>query len=90
MNRNSRLAAIIGCCAVLAVPAFANTQDWRPVPHHRQYVREAYRCPLHRNAAGNLVSCDGWRLRSSAIGWDHSCFDLGYMPSEFACSAGGN
>jgi len=31
------------------------------------------------------VDRGGWRLRSNAIGWDNTCFDLGYLPSEFAC-----
>jgi hypothetical protein len=29
----------------------------------------------------------GWRRRSNARGWDNTCLDLPWLPSEFACSA---
>jgi len=90
MIRTSKLAALIACCAIFAAPAYSYTRDLGPVHHQRQHVREAMRCPVHRNAAGNLVSCDGWRLRSSAIGWDNTCLNLGYLSSQFACSASGD
>ena len=87
MIMNSKLAAIVACCAIVAAPAFANTSKVRHMRHHNYFARQALACPLHRNAAGNLISCDGWRLRSSTKGWDNSCFNLDYLPSEFACSA---
>ncbi len=88
MTRFMKLATLVACCAIVAAPVSASTTKVGPVAHHRHFAREALRCPLHRNAAGNLVSCDGWRLRSSTIGWDNSCHNLGYLPSQFACSTG--
>jgi len=29
----------------------------------------------------------GWRLRSNAKGWDNTCLDVPWLPSQFACSA---
>jgi hypothetical protein len=83
---NVRLAAIVACCAIVAAPAFADTYKARHMAYRQHYIREARACPLHRNAAGNLISCDGWRLRSSSKGWDNSCLNLDYLPSQFACS----
>ncbi len=85
-----RLAALIACFAMLAAPAVAGT--W-PREHHRPYPsRHAGNpccCPIHRTALGELVDCQGWRLRDNAIGWDNSCFNLDYLPSQFACGANG-
>jgi hypothetical protein len=79
--------AFIACCAIVTAPAFADASQARATVQHRPLVREAYNCSAHRNAGGTLVTCDGWRLRSTARGWDNSCFNLNYLPSKFACSA---
>jgi hypothetical protein len=41
---------------------------------------------LPDDSAEAALFIDGWRLRSNATGWDNSCFDLSYLPSEFDCS----
>jgi hypothetical protein len=85
----SKLAAIVACCAIVSAPAFAATHRVGHMTHHKFFAREEARCPLHRNVYGELVSCDGWRLGSTAIGWDNSCLNLDYLPSQFACSGNG-
>jgi hypothetical protein len=75
----------LAVCAIFAVPAYANVPSARHRAYHPHYMREA-RC-VYRNPDGNLITCDGWRYRNTARGWDHSCLDLAYLPSEFACSS---
>jgi hypothetical protein len=87
MTRYSTLMTIAACLALSAAPPYANPAQGRAAAYHPVVEREAYRCPIHRNAAGNLIDCNGWRLRSGTTGWDNSCFSLDYMPSVFACSA---
>jgi hypothetical protein len=88
---NRKLAAVIACSTMLAVltSAVASAQrtrgHYRPYPRH--YVETPSGCPLHRTAEGELVDCQGWRLRPG--GWDNSCFNLDYLPSQFACSGAG-
>ncbi len=79
----------IACCAVLVAPASANMTQDRTTTHHRYFAREANSCPLHWTAGGTLVDCHGWRKRDNVIGWDNTCFNLNYLPSQFACSSSG-
>lgn len=44
-------------------------------------------CPVHRVAGGDLADCHGWRLHNGT--WDNTCFNLDYLPSQFACSSRG-
>ena len=87
MTINIRLAAVVACCAIVATPAFAYTSKDRYASYRPHYWSHSYGGSVHRNAAGDLISSDGWRLRSNAKGWDNTCFNLDYLPSEFACSA---
>ncbi len=90
---NHKLVALVACCAFLALPATAGTYAARVRAHyrvyHRHYAGNASVCPLHRTPLGELVDCQGWRLRDNAIGWDNSCFNLDYLPSMYACGANG-
>ena len=89
---NRKLAVLIAMFAMLAVPAAAGAQAGRYRAHYRVYRHHCLampcRCPLHRTAEGELVDCQGWRLRGGTIGWDNSCFNLDYLPSQFACGSG--
>jgi hypothetical protein len=80
------LATLAALCATVAAPASAATSKARHYAYRQHLARQTYACPFHRNAAGNLIDCHGWRLRSNAKGWDNSCFNLDYLPSEYACS----
>jgi hypothetical protein len=87
---NVTLAAIIACSALIAVQAAATSYAGRTGAHYRvhprHYVRIPPGCPIRRTAEGEIVDCQGWRLRPG--GWDNSCFNLDYLPSQFACSTG--
>jgi hypothetical protein len=90
---NHKRAAVIACFATLAtLAAAANTAGARE-GHFRAYrghsVWRPLTCPLHRTVDGEWVDCRGWRLRDNAIGWDSSCLNLDYLPSQYACSSGG-
>jgi hypothetical protein len=79
------LAILPVIAAMLAAPILGEAQaknKW----HRHGVVKRQNHCPLRRSVDGDLVDCQGWRLRSS--GWDNSCFNLDYLPSQFACSKG--
>jgi hypothetical protein len=88
---NHTLAAVIACFAMIAVQAVAANAAGRTRAHYRvhsrYYVGIPSGCPIHRTAEGEIVDCQGWRLRPG--GWDNSCFNLDYLPSQFACSGAG-
>jgi hypothetical protein len=90
---NYTLAIAIACSAMLATLAVAaNAAGTREVhfrAHRGYYVWRPLPCPLHRTVDGEWADCRGWRLRDNAIGWDSSCLNLDYLPSQFACSSGG-
>jgi hypothetical protein len=90
MLASKKLVALAAALAVLAAPlpgAAAQTRTY-----HRHYAyRPAYR-PLaagYWNYPGyyGYGYGTGWRHRSNARGWDNTCLDLPWLPSEFACSA---
>ena len=75
--------------AMLAVPMWAAAETGT-APHHRHFSKKArVGCPVHQIADGSLVDCQGWRKWSGSVGWDNTCFNLDYMPSQFACSGRG-
>jgi hypothetical protein len=83
-----KLWVFAACLAMLSAPLAGADAHSRTKMHYRHYAKQAYGCPLHRAVDGTLVDCQGWRLRNNAIGWDPSCLNLDYLPSEFACSGG--
>jgi len=89
MSIRNRFTAFAACLALLAAPLAGAAAEDGAKSNHRHYVKKRAACPLHRTAEGELVDCQGWRLRSNATGWDNSCFNLDYLPSMFACSARG-
>jgi hypothetical protein len=91
--KGTKLTVLIAALALLGLlPAVAGQSKRETTAHHRAiHSHQAKRpsgCPVHRNAEGDLIDCQGWRYRSS-IGWDNTCFHLDYLPSSFACSPGG-
>ena len=72
-----KLAVLAAVSAMLAAPVFATAAEAGSRAYHRHF---AYR-PVYRTY-GN-----GWRHRSNARGWDNSCLNLPYLPSQFACDA---
>ena len=86
MNK-PKLAVFVVCCAILAEPAEAASRHRRvhASPHYTHRLVRG--CPTHRAVDGSLVDCQGWRLWTN--GWDPSCHNLDYLPSQFACGARG-
>lgn len=72
--------------AMLVTPVFDAAQA-KSKTHRVRMVKSVSHCPVRRTVDGDLVDCQGWRLRSG--GWDNSCFNLDYLPSQFACSSKG-
>jgi hypothetical protein len=87
MTVGRKLGILVGCAALLAGPALSNAEVAKG--HRRHIVRRHVACPVHRNAEGELVDCQGWRKRANATGWDNSCFNIDYLPSMYACSSKG-
>jgi hypothetical protein len=85
---SNKFAVIAAGVALLAAPLAGAAAEERARPHHhRHFVKRPAGCPLHRTAEGELVDCQGWRLRPG--GWDNTCFNLDYLPSMYACSSRG-
>jgi hypothetical protein len=89
MTLSKLLLASAASFVLLASAALDASADTKGRRHHRHYVRGTGGCPVHQIADGSLVDCHGWRKWSGSIGWDNTCFNLDYMPSQFACSARG-
>jgi len=86
MSNYNIVVAFLACCAIFAAPADARTLKGKIKTHHGYIIQRASGCPLHRTARGELVDCQGWRLRHNATGWDNTCFrGLDYLPSMYAC-----
>ena len=84
---SGKFAALLACIALVTTPALSSAEAAKR--HHRHFARNAVSCPVHRNAQGELVDCQGWRKRDNVIGWDNTCFSLDYLPSMYACSSRG-
>ena len=88
----SMLARGMAAASLLAVNLPGTTAEAKGKSHYRRYVHQ-YRFPsphwngLRRSIDGDLVDRDGWRFRNGQ--WDNSCFNLLYLPSQFACSTNG-
>lgn len=82
-----KLIAFAACLALAAAPLAEAAAETSPKAHHRYRAKKPVRCPVHRSVDGDLVDCHGWRLRSG--GWDNSCFNLDYLPSQYACGSRG-
>jgi hypothetical protein len=92
MSAKTRLVALAAGLTLLSTGVYGSVTY-----HHRQhgpkvqrYASEEQRgCPVRQLADGSLVDCQGWRKWSGSIGWDNSCLNLDYLPSDFACSSNG-
>ncbi len=87
MSTSGRLVALAAAFSMLVAPAFAEREAGI---HHRNYVdTQVYYPGLTGFYAGyyGVPYTYGWRHRSNARGWDNTCFNLPWLPSEFACSA---
>ena len=88
MNISRLLTAVAASLAMLATATLGTAAEAKTgKTYHRTAMKRQGSCPLHRTSEGELVDCNGWRLRPG--GWDNTCFNLDYLPSQFACSSRG-
>jgi len=83
---NNKLAAVAAAFVALTAPMLDAAAETRTKTHHRHFVNRSASCSLRRTAEGELVDCHGWRYRGGLLGWDNTCFNLDYLPSQYACS----
>jgi hypothetical protein len=84
MSFTKNLAFLTVAFALFATPFFNTAAEAKTKykPHRRHLVsKQVY----HPWRPSNQVYNSGWRHRSR--GWDNTCLDLPYLPSEFACDA---
>ena len=75
----------LAAALLIAAPIAPASAEDGAKAHRKHSTKEAGRCPTHRTAEGEIVDCHGWRLRNGY--WDNTCFNLDYLPSEYACSS---
>jgi Ni/Co efflux regulator RcnB len=85
MRTARRFVSFAAAFALIAAPLAQASAEGQAKTHHKRPTKQADRCPNHRTAEGEIVDCHGWRLRNGD--WDNSCFNLDYLPSQFACSS---
>ncbi len=93
MNTGKMLTLAAATVALLAAPTLAPDNAEAKSKAYKGYAGQRYarggqyNCPLRQTVNGDIVDCNGWRLRPS--GWDNTCFNLDYLPSMYACSSQG-
>jgi hypothetical protein len=89
VNISNRLVTFPVTLAVLGALSFGAAAEAKPNKHHRHFAnRPHYHRSLRVTAGGELTDSQGWRKRDNAKGWDNTCFNLDYLSSMYACSAG--
>jgi len=87
MKTRRELVALAAAFSMLAAPAFGATAASKAKIYHRHYVAGQ---PYYAVAPAGYYGvwyAPGWRHRTNARGWDNTCLDLPWLPSQFACSA---
>ena len=93
MNASTKLAALAAAFAMLVTPLSDATAQSRPHSYHRHSAHRPIYTPApmgYGYGTGAPVGYGygtGWRHRTNARGWDNTCLDLPWLPSQFACSA---
>jgi hypothetical protein len=82
MRECKKLAYFTVICLIFSVPLYGAAAEIKHKPHYRHYVSKSHH---HRLWLANQTDNNGWRHRSR--GWDNTCLNLAYLPSEFACDA---
>jgi hypothetical protein len=97
MGANMKLVALASALAIASTPMLSAAADAaksyryygeRPVYRGGRYAGyypyPAGYAPFYVDPAWRP---DGWRYRSNARGWDNTCLNLPWLPSQFACSS---
>ena len=90
MNRSRVLITSASLLAVLVAVlalSLSGVAEAKTKKHNRYAAKASNNCPTRVTVNGDIVDCNGWRLRPG--GWDNTCFNLDYLPSMYACSSRG-
>lgn len=91
MDGGKKFVALMAALAIIVTPLVGATAQSRTYHRHFGY-RPLYRpVPMgywnYPSYSYGYGYNDGWRLRSNARGWDNTCINAPWLPSQFACSA---
>ena len=88
MSSIIKWAGLAVAVAMFVTPMFEAKAQTR---NHTLKRYSAYRAPHYAPSSGRLTDGDwragGWRYRPTARGWDNTCVNVPWLPSQFACSA---
>ena len=88
MSSIIKWAGLATALAMLVTPIFEAKAQTRT---HTPKRYSAYRAPHYAWPSGQPIYGywypDGWRYRATARGWDNTCVNVPWLPSQFACSA---
>ncbi len=90
MVGSKKAVALAAALAMLVTPLAGATAQTRPYHRHYGYGHTYRPIPTRYWNSGPRYGYgygSGWRHRSNARGWDNTCLDTPWLPSEFACSA---
>ncbi len=92
MNGNVRGSYVLVVLTLFTLVVCGTAAAAKPkaASHHVARHPMHYAAPhghLRASPDGDLVDEHGWRLRNGT--WDNTCFNLIYLPSQFACSSNG-
>jgi hypothetical protein len=98
MGANKKLAVLASAFGILSATMLSAAADARAANGYRYYgERPVYRggryAGYYPYPAGYRFYVqpewrpDGWRRRSNAKGWDNTCLNVPWLPSQFACDA---
>ncbi len=83
MSANSKLVALAAAFSMFVAPAVGAANEWDARYDHPHYAQwQGYRGVQVRNS---IQYSDGWRYRFGR-GWDNTCINVSWLPSQFACS----
>ena len=96
MSAKIKLMVLAAHLILISASDFSAFAERTAKKHHRhsthwseQRPAQPRGCPVRQLPDGSLVDCHGWRKWNGALGWDSSCFNLDYLPSQFACGSKG-
>lgn len=88
MSSIIKLAGLATALAMLVTPMFEAGAQTR---NHAPKRYSDLRAPHYAQPSGSIIDgygqADGWRYRPTARGWDNTCVNVPWLPSQFACSA---
>ena len=88
MIQKCKAIALSAAFAMLTAPVGATAGQRAKMPHVEAQVYYPVPSGFYAGYYGVPYNYGyGWRHRSNARGWDNTCLNLPWLPSEFACSS---